>query len=152
MNAVVVTSFVFIFLSTAEFIYAKSTTALSPTTPVTLVGAQVTVPTAHVNDDKLHRYGVHVDDGKGGTVEVRFLLFKKPDGNIVAVGDACQDLRAGGFLYRQPGNYVQDVRVAAESCIDGAGGRMQSDSAEELDCERDRDDSGCGFEGAGSGV
>ena len=43
MNAVVITSFVFIFLSTAEFIYAKSSTALSPTSAVTLVGSQVTL-------------------------------------------------------------------------------------------------------------
>ena len=43
MNAVVGTSFLFIFLSTAEFIYAKSSTALSATSLVTLVGDQVTV-------------------------------------------------------------------------------------------------------------
>src|SRR5215471_9238813 len=78
MNAVVVTSFVFIFLSTAEFIYAKSTTALSPTTPVTMVGSQVTVQSSEISDDMLHRYGVYMDDGKGGSVQVRFLLFKKP--------------------------------------------------------------------------
>ena len=51
----------------------------------TLVGSQVTVPTAEVNDDKLHRYGVRLDDGKGGGAGmVRFLLFKKPNGVIVA--------------------------------------------------------------------
>src|ERR1700722_4748476 len=58
MNAVVATSFLFIFLCTAEFIYTKSTTALSPTTPVTLVGSQVTLPTSAINDDQLHRFGV----------------------------------------------------------------------------------------------
>jgi high-affinity iron transporter len=103
MTAVVATSFVFIFLSTAEFIYAKSSTALSPTAPVTLVGSQVTLPTADVNDDKLHRYGVHVDDGKGGNVEVRFLLFKKPDGNIVSVADACQICGPVGFYIGSQG-------------------------------------------------
>ncbi len=46
MSAVVATSFLFIFLSTAEFIYAKSSTALSPTAAVTLVGSQVTLPTS----------------------------------------------------------------------------------------------------------
>ena len=97
MNAVVATSFLFIFLSTAEFIYAKSSTALSPTAPVTLVGSQVTLATADINDDKLHRYGVHVDDGKGGNVEIRFLLFKKPDGNIVSVADACAICGPVGF-------------------------------------------------------
>jgi uncharacterized membrane protein len=103
MNAVVVTSFVFIFLSTAEFIYAKSTTALSPTTTVTLVGSQVTVQAAEVNDDKLHRYGVYMDDGNGKSVEVRFLLFKKPDGNIVAVGDACRICGPVGFYIGSQG-------------------------------------------------
>jgi high-affinity iron transporter len=103
MNAVVVTSFVFIFLSTAEFIYAKSTTALSPTTAVTLVGSQVTVQAAEVNDAKLHRYGVYVDDGKGGSVQVRFLLFKRPDGNIVAVGDACRICGPVGFYIGSQG-------------------------------------------------
>lgn len=97
MNAVVATSFLFIFLSTAEFIYAKSTTALSPTAPVTLVGSQVTLPTAAINDDQLHRFGVHIDDGKGGNVEIRFLLFKKPDGNIVSVADACSICGPVGF-------------------------------------------------------
>lgn len=97
MNAVVITSFVFIILATAEFIYAKSSTTLSPTTSVTLVGSQVTVPTSEINDDQLHRFGVHVDDGKGGSVEVRFLLFKKPDGNIIAVGDACRICGPVGF-------------------------------------------------------
>ncbi len=103
MTAVVATSFLFIFLSTAEFIYAKSSTALSPTAPVTLVGSQVTLPTADVNDDQLHRYGVHIDDGHGGNVEVRFLLFKKPDGTIVSVADACQICGPVGFYIGSQG-------------------------------------------------
>jgi uncharacterized membrane protein len=103
MNAVVITSFVFIFLSTAEFIYAKSTTALSPTTAVTLVGSQVMLPTSEIGDEQLHRYGVHVEDGKGGSTEVRFLLFKKPDGNIVAVGDACRICGPTGFYLGSQG-------------------------------------------------
>src|SRR5580698_511932 len=83
MTSVVIISFLFIFLSTAEFIYAQSSTALSAATPVTLVGSQVTVPAADINDAKLHRYSVHIDDG-GKSTEVRFLLFRKPDGNLVA--------------------------------------------------------------------
>src|SRR5712672_387389 len=109
MTAVVATSFVFIFLSTAEFIYAKSSTALSPTAAVTLVGSQVTLPTADVNDDKLHRYGVHLDDGKGGNVEIRFLLFKKPDGTIVSVADACQICGPVGF-------YIGDQGITCKMC------------------------------------
>ena len=109
MSAVVITSFVFIFLSTAEFIYAKSTTTLSPTTSVTLVGSQVTVPASDVNDDKLHRYGVRIDDQKGGSVEVRFLLFRKPDGNIVTVADACQICGPVGF-------YIGDQGITCKMC------------------------------------
>jgi uncharacterized membrane protein len=109
MNGVVGASFLFIFLSTAEFIYAKSTTALSPATDVTLVGSQVTVPTAQINDDKLHRYGIHVDDGKGGSVQVRFLLYKKPDGNIVSVADACQICGPVGF-------YVGSEGIVCKMC------------------------------------
>ncbi len=103
MTAVVSASFLFIFLSTAEFIYAKSTTALSATAPVTLVGEQVTVPASEITDDKLHRYGVRVDDGKGGSPEVRFLLFKKPDGTIVSVADACMICGPVGFYIGSQG-------------------------------------------------
>ena len=103
MTAVVSASFLFIFLSTAEFIYAKSSTELSATSPVTLVGEQVTVPTAQITDDKLHRFGVHVDDGAGHQPEVRFLLFKKPNGTIVSVADACSICGPVGFYIGSQG-------------------------------------------------
>jgi high-affinity iron transporter len=103
MNAVVFTSFLFIFLSTAEFIYAKSTTELSPTTPVTLVGSSVELPASAINDDKLHRFGVHVTDAQGHTAEVRFLLYKKPNGEIVSVADACQICGPVGFYIGSQG-------------------------------------------------
>jgi len=103
MGAVVGSAFVFIFLSTAQFIYAKSFTALSATTPVTLVGDQVTVPANQITDDQLHRFGVHVDDGAGRSPEVRFLLFKKPDGNIVSVADACNICGPVGFYMGSQG-------------------------------------------------
>jgi high-affinity iron transporter len=115
MTAVVTTSFLFIFLSTAEFIYAKSTTSLSPTTAVTLVGSQVTVSAAAINDDKLHRYGVKIDDGKGGTAEVRFLLYKKPDGNIVSVADACSICGPVGF-------YIGDQGITCKMCASPLNG------------------------------
>ena len=67
------------------------------------MGSQVTLPTADVNDDRLHRYGVHVDDGKSGNVEVRFLLFKKPDGHVVSVADACQICGPVGFYIGSQG-------------------------------------------------
>ena len=109
MTAVITASFLFIFLSTAEFIYAKSSTALSATTPVNLVGQQVTVPTSEITDDKLHRFGVRVDDGKGGSPEVRFLLYKKPDGTIISVADACAICGPVGF-------YVGSQGITCKMC------------------------------------
>jgi high-affinity iron transporter len=103
MNLVVGASFLFIFLSTAEFIYAKSSTELSPTIAVTLVGTQVTLSTAAINDDQLHRFGVHIDDGAGHSPEVRFLLFKKPDGTVVSVADACSICGPVGFYIGSQG-------------------------------------------------
>ena len=102
-TAVVWTAFLFIFLSTAEFIYAKSSTALSAAAPVTLVGEQVTVPSSEITNEQLHRYSVHVDDGNGKSPEVRFLLFKKPDGNVVAVGDVCTICGPVGFYMGSQG-------------------------------------------------
>ncbi|HET9100778.1 MAG TPA: Fe-S-containing protein [Acidobacteriaceae bacterium] len=99
MAAVYTCSFVFIFLVTAQFIYAMSSTALSPAVPVTLTGSQVTVPVAQVQDDNLHRYVVHV-----GNTNVRFLLYRKPDGKIVTVADACQICGPVGFY--KSGNMI----------------------------------------------
>ena len=99
MTAVYTCSFVFIFLVTAQFIYAMSTTALSPAAPVTLTGSQVTVPLSQVQDDSLHRYVVRV-----GNTDVRFLLYRKPDGKIVTVADACQICGPVGFY--KSGNMI----------------------------------------------
>ena len=99
MTAVYTCSFVFIFLVTAQFIYAMSTTALSPAAPVTLTGSQVTVPASQIAEDALQRYVVRV----GGT-NVRFLLYRKPDGKIVTVADACQICGPVGFY--KSGNMI----------------------------------------------
>jgi len=92
MVAVYTCSFVFIFLVTAQFIYAMSTTALSPATTATLTGSQVTIPVSQVQDNNLHRYVVHV-----GSTDVRFLLYRKSNGKIVTVADACQICGPVGF-------------------------------------------------------
>jgi high-affinity iron transporter len=92
MTALTTCTFVFIMLITAQFIYAKSTTALSPATEAVLVGNQVAVPAATLTGDDLHRFTVNVDGSN-----VRFLLYKKPDGTIVSVADACQICGPVGF-------------------------------------------------------
>ena len=91
-TAVYTSSFIFIVLVTAEFIYAKSTTSLSLAREVSFVGGQVFIPASEVSDGELHRYAANLD-GK----EVRFLIFKKPDGKIVTVLDACQICGPVGF-------------------------------------------------------
>lgn len=99
MAAVYTCSFIFIFLVTAQFIYAMSTTALSPAVPVTLTGSQVAVPATQIQDDNLHRYVVKI-----GTTDVRFLLYRKPDKKIVTVADACGICGPVGFY--KSGNMI----------------------------------------------
>jgi high-affinity iron transporter len=85
-------SFVFIALITAEFIYTKSVSALSPATEVSFVNGQVKVPLAQISDGDLHRFQAQ----ENGT-PIRFWLYQKPDGKIATVFDACQICGAVGF-------------------------------------------------------
>jgi uncharacterized membrane protein len=93
MVSVYATSFLFILLVTAEFIYAKSVSALSPATAVSFSNGAVSIPLAQVSDGELHRYVAR----ENGT-DVRFLLYKKPDGKVVAVFDSCQICGPVGFF------------------------------------------------------
>src|SRR5207245_7483762 len=79
MISVYATSFIFIVLVTAEFIYTKSVNALSPATQVTFTNGIVAIPLAPVSDGDLHRYAA-----QEGGIEIRFLLYQKPDGKVVA--------------------------------------------------------------------
>jgi len=100
MASVYASSFVFIVLVTAEFIYAKSVSALSPATEVTFVNGQVSIPLKDVYDGDLHRY-----QAKENGVEVRFWLYQKPDGKIATVLDACEICGAVGF-YKRGGSVI----------------------------------------------
>jgi len=93
MTGVYATSFIFIVLVTAEFIYAKSVNALSPATEVSFTNGQVSIPLSQVSDGDLHRFSAR----EGGT-EIRFLLYQKPDGKVVAVFDACEICGPVGFV------------------------------------------------------
>jgi uncharacterized membrane protein len=100
MAAVYTSSFLFIVLVTAEFIYAKSVSALSPATEVTFVNGQVSIPLAQVSDGDLHRFAAR-ENG----VEVRFWLYQKPDGKITTVLDACEICGPVGF-YKGPNGVI----------------------------------------------
>lgn len=98
MMGVFATSFIFILLVTAEFIYAKEANPLSPATEVSFRDGTVSIPLAQVSDGDLHRF-----QAREGKSEVRFLLYKKPDGKVVAVFDACEICGSVGFFKGQNG-------------------------------------------------
>src|SRR3984893_13997056 len=100
MVSVYASSFLFILLVTAEFIYAKSVSALSPATEVTFTNGQVSIPLAQIADGDLHRFAA-----KENGTEVRFWLYKKPDGKVATVFDACQICGPVGF-YKGPNGVV----------------------------------------------
>jgi high-affinity iron transporter len=100
MASVYASSFVFIALVTAEFIYTKSVSALSPATEVAFVNGQVSIPLAQVSDRDLHRFAA-----KENGAEIRFWLYQKPDGKVATVFDACEICGAVGF-YKGPTGVV----------------------------------------------
>jgi high-affinity iron transporter len=89
---VCITAFIFIFMVTAEFIYAQGVT-ISPASALQPdASGRVTVSTAALAQGELQRYSVDVK----GTA-VRFLLYRKPDNKVAAVFDACQICGGVGF-------------------------------------------------------
>ena len=92
MASVYASSFLFILLVTAEFIYAKSVNTLSPATAVTFVDGKATIPLSQVSDHDLHAFAATVNG-----INIRFWLYQKPDGKIATVFDACQICGPVGF-------------------------------------------------------
>jgi high-affinity iron transporter len=89
---VCVTAFVFISAITAEVIYAEAPPPLSQATEVAFINGKAVISTKDVPKGELQRYAANVN----GT-RVRFLLYRKPDGNIASVFDACQICGGVGF-------------------------------------------------------
>jgi FTR1 family protein len=98
MASVYASSFVFILLVTAQFIYAKSVSALSPATRVMFVDGKASIPLTQVYDGDLHRFSA-IENG----TEIRFWLYQKPDGKIATVFDACEICGAVGFYKTKTG-------------------------------------------------
>lgn len=103
-TAVYASSFIFIVLITAQFIYAKSTTSLPLGTEISFLNGSAKIPLAEVSDGDLHRYFAAIN-GK----TVRFLLFKRPDGKVVSVYDACSICGPVGF-------YKSGQMVVCKNC------------------------------------
>jgi high-affinity iron transporter len=91
--AVVATAFVFILMVTAEFVYTKSVAALSPAIPAEFDSQGRAIILANdLKEGDLRRYSADIDGAK-----VRFLLYRKPDGKIASVFDACTICGSVGF-------------------------------------------------------
>jgi high-affinity iron transporter len=106
MGSVYTFSFIFIAMVTAEFVYAKSVSALSPATEIRFTNGKLTIPLQQVSDGDLHRYQAQ----ENGT-QVRFFLYQKPDGKVAVVFDACEICGAVGFY--KSGNMVICKNCAA---------------------------------------
>ncbi len=106
MGSVYTFSFLFIAMVTAEFVYTKNVSALSPATEVSFSNGKVSIPLTQVSDGDLHRY-----QAKENGTEVRFWLYQKPDGKIATVFDACQICGSVGFY--KSGNGVVCKNCAA---------------------------------------
>jgi len=92
-SLVVASAFTFILMVTAEFVYTKSVAALSPATEVALdKDGHALIGVRDLGEGELRRYTADV---KG--TPVRFLLYRKPDGKVVSVFDACQICGGVGF-------------------------------------------------------
>ncbi|HEY6181685.1 MAG TPA: Fe-S-containing protein [Terriglobales bacterium] len=117
MASVYASSFVFILLVTAQFIYAKTTSQLSPATSITFVDGKVSIPLSQVSDGDLHRYSA-VENG----VEIRFWLYKKPDGKIATVFDACEICGSVGFYKTSSGVVCKNCSAPINPQSVGTGG------------------------------
>ncbi len=98
MAGVYASSFLFIVLVTAQFIYAKSTSALSPARAIELTDGKARISLTEVSDGELHRFSTLI-----GGVPVRFWLMRKPDGNVASVFDACEICGPVGFYKTSSG-------------------------------------------------
>src|SRR5436853_454564 len=92
MGSVYTFSFIFIAMVTAEFVYTKNVSALSPATQVTFTNGKVSIRLSQVSDGDLHRF-----QAKENGTDVRFWLYQKPDGKIATVFDACEICGSVGF-------------------------------------------------------
>jgi high-affinity iron transporter len=87
-----------ILLLTADFIYARASSAPPSARPLTAVGNELRIPLSEVADSSLHLFTVNV-----GGEALRFLIIKKPNGYGTAL-DACRICGPEG--YRQDGQNV----------------------------------------------
>ena len=104
--AVCGSSFVFIVLMTAEFIYAKSQTALSPAQAVTAEGGVIRIPVESVSDGNLHRFSYSTGDAS-----VRFIVVRT-GGRLATAIDACEICGSQGYYQNGPEIFCRNCAAA----------------------------------------
>jgi high-affinity iron transporter len=117
MGSVYSCSFLFIVMVTAQFIYSKSVSALSPATEISFTNGQVKIPIAQVADGDLHRF-----QAKENGTEIRFWLYQKPDGKIATVFDACEICGSVGFYKTANGVACKNCGAPINPQSVGSGG------------------------------
>ena len=113
MVAAVSACLVVILVLTADFIYARASSAAPPAQLVTARAQQVRIPLSEVQDFKMHLFAVDA-----GGQSLRFMVIRKPDGYGAAL-DACQICGAEG--YRQEGQNVVCRHCASAIYIPSIG-------------------------------
>jgi len=98
MMAAAIASLTVILVLTADFIYARASSAPPAARPINAVGDIVRVRASEVQDGSMHLFTVNA-----GGQSLRFMIIKKPNGWGVAL-DACRICGAEG--YRQDGQNV----------------------------------------------
>jgi high-affinity iron transporter len=92
-NLVCATAFIFMIGITAEFVYAEAPPPLSQAVVLTPdKDGRILISTHGLAAGDLNRYRADVNG-----VQVRFLLYRKPDGTVATVFDACQICGGVGF-------------------------------------------------------
>lgn len=92
-----VASAVFMLMITAEFIYAKSSTELSPAEPLIISGDYARIPVAVVSDGNLHRFAAQSEG-----VTVRIIVIQRPDKTLATAFDACEICGSKGYYQKGP--------------------------------------------------
>jgi uncharacterized membrane protein len=107
----------FILAITAEFIYARSTSALSPAVPVTAVEGLVKIPVSTVSDGDLHRFSISSEG-----VTVRMIVIRRPDQSFATAFDACAICGHQGYYQHGPNVLCKNCASAVYVPTIGATG------------------------------
>jgi high-affinity iron transporter len=107
--AVCGSAFVFILMVTAEYLYAKNQTALSPSSSVNAVSGTVRIPVATISDGNLHRF---LYQGEEGTV--RFIVLRVGTRYATAL-DACAICGSQGYYQNGPSIFCRNCSAAIYS-------------------------------------